>query len=216
MHWQTELEEHILTETTLATVFAYMCNLHAASSRLPAPEGDSTGQRDNKVAKVTTEGKKAHTANSRKQSPNVCLDPVSAMTMLMISDPVQFILGETGMSLFKNHTRYVFPYRLMNAEQRESICRCISHREEWSILNAHMVFKEPAHSTKSHPYRLPTLLCLKAMCTAVTAATPRDKEEDGLTTCNIVLQRVQTIIPNPAVTHTALNQWMADRHTRAD
>ena len=212
MQWQTEMERHFYTEDAMSVIFAYMCNQCAASLRSEEPAQVAAG---NRVESAPAKPSKRAGAASKTPlvvtpTPRVRMDPVSTATALMISDPVRLVLSETGIALFKNHTRYVFPYRLMSHEQRASIVRCIGYRDEWSTQHARIVFKNGA----SH--RLPPLLCLQAMHIAVIASKQPAAEEDRLAIYNLVLQRVQPILSDPAGVHASLNQWAATRRLHAN
>ena len=198
MHWQQEIEQHILSEEHLPRVFAHMCKMREASTSV-CP-GGASNQGGN--APSSRKSKARAVAPPRVHASRRCTDPISDVTALMLSAPVQLVLGEHGAAFFRNHVRYLFPYRLMHQGQREAIRRCLARREEWHTLNAHVVFTEGAQ-----PFRLAPALCLRVMCASVFSARPSE-ECDHRAVCDAVLCNLRPVLSDPAAANRVVNEWM--------
>ena len=202
MHWQREIEQHILSEELLQRVFAHICKMQEASASMcpggaPNQGGGVPSSRKSKARAVA--------APCTRVSPR-CADPVSDVTALMLSAPVQLVLGERGASFFRNHSRYLFPYRLMRPGQREALRRCLTHRNEWHTLNEHVVFAEGAQ-----PFRLAPALCLRVMCASVfSARSVKDEEQecDHRAVCDAVLCNLRPVLFDPAAANRVVNEWL--------
>jgi len=130
-------------------------------------------------------------------------DPITHTARILLSEPIHFVLHETGASFFQNHTACVYPFRRMTPAQRETIRRCVARRDEWNILTSRIVFKPNPDATR--PYRLDPVVGMQAICRTIVESAPADK---SMTICNAVLQQTQADTPLSHPTHRALNEWL--------
>ena len=198
MHWQQEIEQHILSEEHLPRVFTHMCRMRVESTSVSTPDASSRGEK----TPYSRKSKARATATPCARASPRSTDPISDVTALMLSAPVQLVLGERGAAFFRNHARYLFPYRLMHPGQKEAIRRCLAHRGEWHTLNAHVVFTEGAQ-----PFRLAPALCLRVMCTSVFSARPSE-ECDYHAVCDAVLCNLRPVLSDPAAANRGVNEWL--------
>lgn len=131
------------------------------------------------------------------------VDPVTHTARILLSEPIHFVLHETGASFFQNHTACVYPFHRMTPVQRETIRRCVARRDEWNILTSRIVFK--SNPDTARPYRLDPVVGMQAICRTIMESAPTD---EATAICNEVLQQTQADTPLSRPTHRALNEWL--------
>jgi len=215
--WQQEIEAHILTDDALLHVFTHMCKV-ATESQAHCTELSSLGHEEFPHSRMqTAQSGKAPAAQQRKskhkihsestqQRAHKC-DPITSVVTTMLTEPLHFVLSETGASFFKQHTACTFPYHLMTLDQKHSIQRCLRNKDEWKMLNSHIVFKEHKHAQKGKPYRLDPTTCLKTLCRAILSSRTVENKANRIALCNIILQRTHTHLPVSNTAQRALIEF---------
>ena len=208
MRWQREIEDHILAPDALLHVFTHMCKVATDSKSLKMEHISllSSGHKEifQSTAPVVNTGR-APTTQQRKSKHSVHpettqphktdTDPITLVVTTMLTEPLHFVLSETGASFFRQHTSCSFPYHLMSLDQKRAIQRCLQNKDEWKILNSHIVFKGDKHASKTKHYKLNPTTCLKTLCRAIMSSKTVENKANLIALCNIILQRTHTHLP---------------------
>lgn len=118
-------------------------------------------------------------------------DPVTATVLDLLTGKLQFCLSATGLIPFKGNANLVYPYHMMNPEQKDFIRTSLQTRGSYTVCNESVVF----HATPGDVERLDTVLVLEAMCSKVLESKVHEEHSVKIGVCNILLQRVQSVVP---------------------
>jgi hypothetical protein len=118
-------------------------------------------------------------------------DPVTATVLDMLSAKLQFCLSATGLIPFKGRANLVYPYHMMSTEQKEFIRSALQERVGFTVCNESVVF----HASPGDPERLDAVSVLEAMCSKILESKIHDEHSVRIGVCNIILQRVQSVMP---------------------
>ena len=140
-----------------------------------------------------------HAVNHRVQD---FPDPLTATLVLMATSPLQFVLCETGLLLFKTNLLPVAPYALLRAEESQALRGLIDGMAPEQLHET--VESSGQYTLTVLPFtqnlgRAPTvhLLCKRALlCAFVGLLQQQPPPQDvNRTLCNIVLQRFWSRVP---------------------
>ena len=147
-----------------------------------------------------------HAVNHRVQD---FPDPLTTTLVLMATSPLQLVLCETGLLLFKSNLLPVLPYALLRAPERarlrewieplpaEQLHETVEPNGQYTLT----VLLQPPAAARSAPT---LLLCKRALLevfVGLMTTTPTDAHR---TLCNIVLQRFWSRVPTPSDTVQAV------------
>jgi hypothetical protein len=118
-------------------------------------------------------------------------DPVTATVLDLLTGKLQFCLSATGLIPFKGHANLVFPYHMMTPDQKDYIRTALQERASYTICNDSVVF----HASQGDPERLDPVSVLEAMCSKVLESKVHGEHSVRMGVCNILLQRVQSVVP---------------------
>lgn len=118
-------------------------------------------------------------------------DPVTATVLDLLTGRLQFCLSATGLIPFKGHADLVYPYHMMSPEQKDFIRAALTEREGYTVCNESVVF----HALPGEPERLDTVSVLEAMCSKILESKVHEEHSVRVGVCNIILQRVQSVVP---------------------
>ena len=118
-------------------------------------------------------------------------DPVTATVLDLLTGKLQFCLSATGLIPFKGHANLVYPYHMMSPEQKDFIRTALQERSGYTVCNESVVF----HAAAGDPERLDTVSVLEAMCSKVLESKVHADHSVRVGVCNIILQRVQSVVP---------------------
>jgi hypothetical protein len=118
-------------------------------------------------------------------------DPVTATVLDLLTCKLQFCLSGTGLIPFKGHANLVYPYHMMSPEQKDFIRASLQEREKFTVCNDSVMF----HAIPGDSERLDTVSVLEAMCAKVLESRVHEEHSVRVGVCNIILQRVQSVVP---------------------
>lgn len=116
-------------------------------------------------------------------------DPVTATVLDFLTGRLQFCLTATGLIPFKGHANLVYPYHMMSPTQKDFIREALQEREGYTVCNESVVF----HAADTE--RLDTVSVLEAMCSKILESKVHEDHSVRVGVCNIILQRVQSVVP---------------------
>jgi hypothetical protein len=116
-------------------------------------------------------------------------DPVTSTVLDFLTGRLQFCLSATGLVPFKGQANLVYPYHMMSLEQKDFIRIALEEREGFTVCNESIVFQAP------QPERLDTVAVLEAMCAKILESRVHEEHSVKVGVCNIILQRVQSVVP---------------------
>ena len=146
-----------------------------------------------------------HAVNHRVQD---FPDPLTTTLVLMATSPLQLVLCETGLLLFKTNLLPVFPDSLLRASERAQLREWI---EPLPAEQLHETVEPNGQYTLTvapTPRAPPTLLCRRALLGVFVGlmTSPTDAHR---TLCHIVLQRFWSRVPTPSETVQAVMQQLS-------
>jgi hypothetical protein len=128
-------------------------------------------------------------------------DPVTATVLDLLTGKLQFCLSATGLIPFRGHADLVYPYHMMSPEQKEFIRTALQERSGYTVCNDSVVFNTPTGDSE----RLDTVSVLEAMCSKVLESKVHEDHSVRVGVCNILLQRVQSVVPISRAVQQRLN-----------
>lgn len=118
-------------------------------------------------------------------------DPVTATVLDLLTGKLQFCLSATGLIPFKGHANLVYPYHMMSPEQKDFIRTSLQERGGYTVCNESVVFQAPIQGED----KLDPVSVLEAMCSKVLESKVHEEHSVRVGVCNILLQRVQSVVP---------------------
>ena len=118
-------------------------------------------------------------------------DPVTSTVVDMLSGRLQFCLTSEGLCPFRGKADMVFPYHMMNQRQKNFLRDALSVRSSFFVCNDAVVF----HPTPGATERLEHLCVLEGVCSRILASNIHEEHRVRVGVCNIILQRVQSVLP---------------------
>jgi hypothetical protein len=122
--------------------------------------------------------------------PSNC-DPVTSTVVDMLTGRLQFCLTSEGLSPFRGKADMVFPYHMMNQRQKNFLRDALSVRSSYYVCNDAVVF----HVAPGALERLDHLGVLEGVCSRIIASNVHEEHRVRVGVCNIILQRVQSVVP---------------------
>jgi hypothetical protein len=116
-------------------------------------------------------------------------DPVTATVLDLLNSKLQFCLSANGLLPIKGRPELVYPYHMMSGEQKDFIRQALQDRAAYTICNDAVVF---------HNFdvgRLDPVMVLEAMCCKILESNVHKEHSVRIGVCNILLQRVQSVVP---------------------
>lgn len=118
-------------------------------------------------------------------------DPVTSTVVDMLTGKLQFCLTSEGLLPFRGKADLVFPFHMMSQKQKNFLRDALSVRSSYCVCNGAVVF----HATPGVPERLDHLKVLDGVCSRILASRVHEEHRVRVGVCNIILQRVQSIVP---------------------
>ena len=118
------------------------------------------------------------------------LDPVTATVLDLLMSKLQFCLTATGLLPFAGQANLVYPYHMMSTHQKDFIRQALQERASYTVCNDAVVFKNNDKDLKLDPVQV-----LEAMCCKVLESKIHAEHSVKVGVCNILLQRVQSVVP---------------------
>jgi hypothetical protein len=118
-------------------------------------------------------------------------DPVTSTVVDMLTGRLQFCLTSEGLCPFRGKADMVFPYHMMNQRQKNFLRDALSVRSSYCVCNDAVVF----HPASGLMDRLDHLCVLEGVCSRILASNIHEEHRVRVGVCNIILQRVQSVVP---------------------
>ena len=131
------------------------------------------------------------------------LDPISNTLATALTRPLALILNEFGAIPFHDRPNMVFPYYLMNPDQKMFIRKCMEQTGVWRVCNEAIVFHRPRLQLHVDPTTV-----LTTSCKAIMTTESNHNTNIRLRLCNIVLQRVQCHFQIDAKLQRVVNEYV--------
>lgn len=122
-------------------------------------------------------------------------DPVTATVLDLLTGKLQFCLSATGLIPFKGHANLVYPYHMMSPEQKDFIRTALQERGGYTVCNESVVFQNLQGDKADKTDKLDPVSVLEAMCSKVLESKVHEEHSVRVGVCNILLQRVQSVVP---------------------
>jgi hypothetical protein len=118
-------------------------------------------------------------------------DPVTSTVVDMLTLRLQFCLTADGLAPFRGKPDMVYPYHMMTMQQKTFLREELAVRSSYCICNDALVF----HPTVCAPERLDQVTVLEGVCNRILASGVHAEHRVRIGVCNIILQRVQGVVP---------------------
>jgi hypothetical protein len=118
-------------------------------------------------------------------------DPVTSTVVDMLTGRLHFCLTSEGLSPFRGKADLVFPYHMMSQRQKNFLRDALSVRSGYCVCNDAVVF----NPSPGAPDRLDHLRVLEGVCARILASKIHEEHRVRVGVCNIILQRVQSVVP---------------------
>ena len=120
-------------------------------------------------------------------------DPVTGTVLDLLTGKLQFCLSATGLLPFRGSAELVYPYHMMSVEQKDYIRQALQDRASYTVCNDAVVFNYNNHCKEQA--KLDPVQVLEAMCCKVLQSKIHAEHSVRVGICNILLQRVQSVVP---------------------
>ena len=118
-------------------------------------------------------------------------DPVTSTVVDMLTGRLQFCLTAEGLAPFRGKADMVYPYHMMSQKQKNFLRDELSVRSAYCICNDAIVF----HPLPGTAERLDQVKVLECVCSRILASNIHAEHRVRVGVCNIILQRVQSVVP---------------------
>ena len=118
-------------------------------------------------------------------------DPVTSTVVDMLTSRLQFCLTSEGLAPFRGKADMVFPYHMMSPSQKNFLRDALAVRSAYCVCNEAVVF----HPLPGAAERLDQVKVLEGVCTRILASNVHAEHRVRIGVCNIILQRVQSVVP---------------------
>jgi hypothetical protein len=118
-------------------------------------------------------------------------DPITSTVLDLLTGRLQFCLTETGLVPFKGKAGVVYPYHMMTQAQKAFLRESLSTRHLYCVCNEAVVF----YHSPGDVERLGAVEVLEALCSRILASKVHSDHRVRIGVCNIILQRVQSVVP---------------------
>lgn len=119
------------------------------------------------------------------------MDPVTSTVLDLLTGRLQFCLTGAGLVPFKGKAELVYPYSLMTLAQKGFLRECLAARSSYCVCNDAVLF----YAAPGDAERLSPVEVLEALCSRILASRIHPEQRVRMGVCNIILQRVQSVVP---------------------
>ena len=118
-------------------------------------------------------------------------DPVTATVLDLLTGKLHFCLTASGLAPFKGRPNMVYPYHMMTSAQKDYLREKLSERTSYCVCNDAILF----HGGPEGADKLDPVSVLEALCSRILASKVHSDHKVRVGVCNIILQRVQSVVP---------------------
>ena len=118
-------------------------------------------------------------------------DPVTSTVLELLTGKLHFCLTSVGLAPFKGKPSLVIPYTMMTPTQKDFLRERLEDRASYCVCNDSVLF----HRTSRDEERMDQLGVLEALCSQILASSVHSDFGVRVGVCNIILQRVQSVVP---------------------
>lgn len=118
-------------------------------------------------------------------------DPVTSTVVDMLTSRLQFCLTSEGLVPFRGKADMVFPYHMMSPTQKDFLRAELAVRSSYCVCNDAVMF----HPLPGAAERLDQVKVLEGACSRILASNVHAEHRVRVGVCNIILQRVQSVVP---------------------
>lgn len=118
-------------------------------------------------------------------------DPVTSTVVDMLTSRLQFCLTSEGLAPFRGKADMVFPYHMMSPSQKNFLRDELAVRSSYCVCNDAVMF----HPLPGAAERLDQVKVLEGVCSRILASNVHAEHRVRVGVCNIILQRVQSVVP---------------------
>ena len=134
-------------------------------------------------------------------------DPVTSTVQELLTGKLHFCLTSAGIAPFKGRPSFVFPYHMMTSEQKDFLRAKLEDRKSYCVCNDCVLF----HRTLREDERLDPLSVLSALCSRILDSKVHSEQSVRVGVCNIILQRVQSVVPISRQVQQQLNAILFEK-----
>jgi hypothetical protein len=128
-------------------------------------------------------------------------DPVTSTVVDMLTSRLQFCLTAEGLIPFRGKADMVYPYHMMTPCQKDFLRGALGVRSSYCICNDAVVF----HPSPGDADKLDHVSVLRGACNRILASNVHAEHRVRVGVCNIILQRVQSVVPISRCVQQKLN-----------
>jgi hypothetical protein len=118
-------------------------------------------------------------------------DPVTATVLDLLTGKLHFCLTSSGLAPFKGRPSMIYPYHMMTGPQKDFLRSKLSDRASYCVCNDAVLF----HAGPDFQEKLDPVSVLEALCSRILASNVHSDHKVRVGVCNIILQRVQSVVP---------------------
>ena len=119
-------------------------------------------------------------------------DPVTATVLDLLTGKLHFCLTSSGLAPFKGRPSMIYPYHMMTGPQKDFLRSKLSDRASYCVCNDAVLFHGGPGEVKE---KLDPVSVLEALCSRILASNVHSDHKVRVGVCNIILQRVQSVVP---------------------
>ena len=143
-------------------------------------------------------------------------DPITHTICLFLTSPVVLNITKTGLAPFRGSNTSVYPYNCMDKEQKEFLLECLDtmQKRDMGVLSTQMGGGGMATLITDEEKRyISQVEILTQFCVAVKEnnVLKKDIMKDNL--CNMVIQKVCSVVHIPRSTLSEVQYLLSDRKT---
>lgn len=139
-------------------------------------------------------------------------DPVTATVLDLLTGKLHFCLTSSGLAPFKGRPAMVYPYHMMTSEQKDFLRTKLSDRASYCVCNDAVMF----HCGPDAVEKLDPVSVLEALCTRILASKVHSDHKARVGVCNIIMQRIQSVVPISRNVQQQLNAVLFGGQTKTD
>jgi hypothetical protein len=132
-------------------------------------------------------------------------DPITHTILEALTSKVQLCFTADGFMPFRGKHKMIYPYSLLTLEQKEALRGALSNRMRFTVC------REAIMIPQKKGLAIDQFAVLHAICAGIIASKSHESERVRMGVCNIILQRVQSLVTVPGDVQARLNEALAPK-----